>query len=253
MKKEEIGFEKEPVPGWRKRLQVRFPEQAFEGDEDYDRVLEQFIDGVEADERSFKEANDQMIALLKMNPELASVMDDMLRNKVPFRVALAGHYGPEELVPQDGDDDYDAWQGKYEERKRRLADDDRMLEELGVNETASMKVIDGFCREKEMTEEEREEFLNACDEEIADVVRKKVSRKFLETMWNGLHAERIAGDAAREAEIKTRNEKIEAKRAEERRRNYGDGVPSPVQTGGGQSERKEEGFLDDVIGRRSFI
>ena len=238
---------------WKERLGKRFPDRKLEKDEDYDRVMVEFMDGVEVGEKGFKDANDRMIELLKMNPELASVVDDMLKNHAPFRVALVKHYGAEDLTPQEGDEDYEGWKAAYQQRRKRLEERDCQLRELVENETASMQVIEDFCREKDMTDEQQDDFMEACDQEIAAVVRKKVSQRFLETMWKGIHAEELQSEAAREAEIRTRNEKIEIARKREEKNVKGDGVPAPTQNGGERKEKKGDGFLDDILGKRDFI
>ena len=215
------------------RLKERYPDENPETPEDWESLRIKYMDENDANE---KEIND----LISSDVELAQILTDMMVNHLPFRAALARTIDVADLTPQQGDEDYEAWDKAYNER---IAYNKQMVErqkEIEENADKSFENIDKFCEEKGYDEATKQSIIDFINSVFDAIVMKNISPELLEQLDKARTYDTAVRDAALEGEVKGRNANIEAQRAEEMEQEEGDGVPVPAATGGSPLQPKEE-------------
>lgn len=206
------------------RLRERYPDANPEDDAGWEELRKRYMDDTEATE---KEIDD----LISSDVDLARVLSDMLVNKQPFRAALAKNIDVASLTPQEGDDDYEAWDKAYNER---VAQNKQMVarqQEIDANEVESFDNIDKFCAEKGYDDKTKDAIVDYINEVFDAIVMKKITPELLERMDKARTYDSAVRDAELKGEVKGRNANIEAQRVEEMEHEEGDGIPVPRVSG----------------------
>jgi len=244
---------KEETPKERHRITERliksFPDKEFASDDEaFDHAIE-YLDHLEDYQKRNNETNEKLYDMFDKNPELVAFVGDII-NGAPIVAALARNFDLNDIEPQMGDPDYEAWDKAKKERESKLSERKKTMEMLEKNKIASQKEINDFIKESKLSEEEANDFLQKVDEALNPLTKGLVGKDFLKMMRKALSHEKEVENAAKAAEIKTKNEKIVAERVK-KSQSQGDGLPH-VQSQGTPLDgaaRSSEDDLFDAIDR----
>ena len=223
------------------RLKEKYPEEDMSKEDALNALMQKYMDESEANER---EVND----LLSSDAELATVITDMMVNKLPFRAALARTVDLDALKPQEGEEDYEAWKKAYDER---VAANKKMVErqkEIEENEGKSFEVIDTFCKEKNYDDKTKDSIVDFINEIFDAIVMKKISPELLQKIDNARTFDSAVREAALQGEVKGRNANIEAQRVDEMEKETGDGIPAPRAAASTPLKAQEAPEKRDIMG-----
>jgi hypothetical protein len=233
------------------RLAKEYPGKTYETDEDYENAHEELVNSLIGYRDRGVVANQKLVALFEAEPQIADVISAMIGGAT-MRSAFAKHFGAEDLVPEEGDPDYESWEKNNQDRLERLDKTNKFNQEFNENLEFSEKSIDEFAKENNLKPEEAEKILGEFDDMLKDIFRGKITKETLTKIMRAVkHDEAVKEakkDGLEEGEIKARNEKIKATK-EEAADKKGDGMPILKSTGDAieDAENKPEG--EQIIDR----
>ena len=238
----------------RKAAQEKYPDFTPEDDSEWNEKEDEVFTSLYDDNKTYRDAESKLDEIISTDPELADVLNDMVVDKVPFRVAIAKHYSQEDLIPVEGEEDFDAYQSAFEERVNRKKARDERDAQIAANEEESLNAIDTFAEEKGMDEEGKKGFIGFINDIFSEMLYKKLTPQTLSAFYNAMNHDVDVADVAEAAEIKGRNAKIEADMAEEDAAAEGDGMPDLGTKGGAVEDTapSQATMLDDIVNRRKF-
>lgn len=247
--KVEAGGQAEEMSGmpseiW-KRLQGRYPGEPPADAAGWEEIFGRYMDDSEAEMGKYKEAETQMTELCKVYPEFAAVVYELVENRLPFRAAVAKVFSQEDLIPQEGDEDYEAYRAAYAERLEGVKKREAQTREIDANEAKSVETIDRFCEEKGLDDEQKEQLIDVINDHFTELLYKRISPEMLEGFLKQMSYDDAVTEAEKAGLIRGRNEQIEAKRRREHAAADGDGLPGAG--GGGALQPAEK------IRKRSFF
>lgn len=222
------------------RLKARYPDENPETDEDWERLRNKYMDDLEASEKDHAEFEREVDDLIASDTDLAIVLNRMLVDKLPFRAALASALDTADLKPEEGDEDYAAWDKAY---KERVSHNKAMVErqkEIDANAEKSFENIDKFCTDRGYDDKTKDGIVDFINEVFDAIVMKDISPELLEKLDKARTYDSAVRDAELKGEVKGRNANIEAQRVNEMEQEEGDGIPAPRATGGSPLQPKEE-------------
>ena len=167
-----------PLKPWQERVKSSYADREFGGDEDYDAAADELIADLSGKVETINKANAKLKSVLVDSPETAQFLA-MLIEGASVPEALARCFDMDSITPQEGDPDYEKWNGAIAERKKKHEADEKFNEELTTNKVESSKAFDAFVKEKGMSEDEADSFLDQIDEVLSSVYRGKVTADFL--------------------------------------------------------------------------
>lgn len=233
-KKENPGMQ-EITPGrhskFRERIRLAYPAENPSDDDAWDLLGEKLATDYDARLKPFQDVVARMNELLAEEPDFAGIVCDMLENGVPFRVAIAKHFSQEDLIPVEGEEDYDAYRQVQDERLKTAQRKEQQGAQIAANEEATLKVIDDYCEQQGMSEQEKDELIEYVNNVFTELLYKRISAEMLAGFVKSMHYDTDVAEAAEVAEIKGRNAAIELKRAADNHNVAGDGIPEVA--GGG--------------------
>lgn len=236
----------------RKRAQEKYPDFNPEDEKEWEAKEDEVFGELEESNKGYKDAEAKLDELISTDEELANVLNDMIVNKVPLRVAIAKYYSQEDLLPVEGEEDFEAYQNAYNERVSKKEAKDARDKEIADNEAKSLDAIDAFASEKGMDDEAKKGFVEFINNTFNDMLYKKLSPETLGAFYNAMNHDADVKSAEEAGEIKGRNANIEAQMEEEEKNEAGDGIPAVGK--GGSSEQPEEQesstMLDSIINRK---
>lgn len=243
---EDVSVGPVELKGSRKRLKDRYPEENPADEEAWDSLYNRYMDENEAEVGKYKNAEERMSELCSIYPEFAELVYNMLENKMPLRAAVAKVFAQEDLIPEEGDDDYEAYRKAYEERVEGLKTRDSQTKEIEVNEAKSIETIDSFCAEKGLSDEQKEKLIEVINDHFTELLYKRISPEMLEGFLKQMNFDAAVEEAEKVGEIRGKNANIEAKRVKEQQVEAGDGLPN---SGGGGKlnvipKQKAKSFFD---------
>ena len=248
----EVTPEKKPYR-WADRLSKEYPDRKYESDDDYDTAMDEYLGELEGYRERGRLANQKLIGLFDTEPVVGSIVRDMLEGS-SARSALARHFAPEDLVPQDGDDDIEAWKKNKAEREDRLAKRKKRDEDYANNTKATQAAIEEFVTENGMDDAAAGEFLSYIDTHIGDVMNGKLSKDLLSMFHKARNYEAEVAKARETGEIAGQNKKIVAEKEKEP---VGDGLPKPKNTGSGPDQpQRQQSWIDglrDAAKKREIV
>lgn len=220
----ETGGSTEQTPTKHKlfiRIAAANPDKNYEKDEDMLDAADELIDMLQGTVNKSNEVNQKLSEALEANPELSEILLDVIKG-VPFPVAVARHYGPEDFALNESEPDYEAYQQASAERIKKQADKKAFEDQLLANADLSVAELEAFISEKEMTPEQAEGFKSKVETALEEIFQGKVSKTFLTNMYKAeIHEEEVS-TAREQGEIVGRNSKIAA----EFDKSSGDGMPA---------------------------
>lgn len=178
--------------------------------------------------RKYKEANmkanERLLELFDEYPEIPAIIRDLDKG-ADFRVALARHIDLDELKPVDGEPNMDEWKKAREERQNKRKEKETFSQRMEENINFSRAEIEAFKKENNLDEQQAQGFFDTVNQLLDQIFDGKVDRKFLSMLHKAQNADKLAAEARKQGEIKGKNEKIEAVKAENTKKS-GDGLPS---------------------------
>lgn len=196
---------------------------------------------------AMEEANQVIMDVLDAEPVLAKIIQDISMGAT-FREAIARHIDPEDLVAQQGDPDFEAWEKNRTARSEELGKRKEMDEKLAANKEMTMAEIRAFAEEHNMTPEAATDFLGQLDELFTNVYSGLIDRKTLNLLKKAIDADQMVAEAKQEGEIEGRNAKIKETIAPTK---VGDGLPkvaateNPVQ----EAPPKKKGYIENLLNK----
>lgn len=181
-------------------------------------------------------------------PELALIIED-LADGVPFEVALAKQFDPEDIWPEGGINT-DAAKEAHAARKAKRQEALEYTKRRDENIKNSNAEIQAFLEEQKAngwTAEDVERFIDFVDELMGDYEDGKISKTSLVRMLQAMNYDEAVAAAQEAGEVAGKNKVIEAKRI--RKATEKDGLP----TGGGASippveqPAEESDVIDEVL------
>lgn len=212
MEEEVIKQEEMPMPKLRMRLKERYADIQPQTDEEWAALEDRFADEtaeMESELASYKEANMTLQELVEMNPELGSFLVDLAVNKMPLSVAFARNMDMDSIMPQEGEPDMEAYKEAYKERLSQKEKRKKLDETILKNEQESLDRIDAFAVEKGLTEEQKQQLLDAIEQDISDILQKNITEKILNVYYKDMVFEEEVSAAQKAGEITGRNAVIE--------------------------------------------
>ena len=201
----------------RERITKHYPDADHENDETFYKNAYERYDKLSEYQKKNQAVNENMIKTFNSNPELAGFMRDVMKG-APISEAIARNLDVDSIKPMEGEPDYDKWNESLAERKKRLADQEAYLKSIDENVNSTVEEIKNFQQEAGLSDEDTQTFIKQVDAFVADAITGKVSKQVLQM----LHKAFTADDQIKAAEIKGRNENIEAKKVVKK---DGDGMP----------------------------
>lgn len=243
------GAEKSEVKKHRyaEKLIKVFPDRKFEKDEDYDTALDEHLEGLEQYKDRAVKVNSKLMAGFEAEPAVGDAIRDWL-NGSTFRAAIARHFSPDDFTPQEGDEDYEAWNKNKTKREEDLARRRQLMEERDNNLKVSQETMINFAKENDMDEEAAEKFYSKIDEMISAINSGNISKETLLAMRRAFNYEQEVSKEKEKAAAAERNKIIVAqKEAPEKK---GDGLPKLSKTSNEpEMVKSTPTWLDGVIER----
>lgn len=228
----------------RENIAKRYPDQIPDND-DWTELEDRYSDEIESEVGRYKEGEMTMQELVSVYPELGMILNDMVANKVPFRVAITKYLSQEDLIPMEGEEDYSAYQSAYEERKKGVEKKKSLESQIQQNEANTIAAIDKYCDGKGYSEEEKEALFDFMNDIFIKMLHKEINENIVQALDNARNYNKDVESAKQIGKIEGRNENIELVKA---KKPQSDGIPS-VGSSADIAPKKQNGFFDDVKDR----
>lgn len=239
---------------YREKIKARYPDANPQTDDEWLDMEDKYAEEVEG-MLSQNEADSQVIKEVMMAyPELAMFLNDLFVNKLPLRAAIAKHFAQEDLIPQEGDDDYEVHKKASQERLETVKKREAMDKEIEANQDASISAIDSYAEKNGYSEEQKNGLLDFINDTFQELLMKKISENILSAFDKAMNYDNDVTSAAQAGEVSGKNAAIELKKGKVNEAMAGDGVP--ILGKGGAIEEKEIGRnqrLFGDIGKRKGI
>lgn len=237
-----------PVHKYADKLLKVYSDRKFEKPEDFDVALDEYLNELEDYKERGSLANQKLIAAFESDPSVGEILKDYV-NGASFRSAIARHLSPEDLIPQEGDADYDQWAKNKKEREELFQKRKRQEEERGKNIEESRKVINEFAQKNKLDDKAINEFLEKVDNIINSVYEGRITHEFLDFMNKALNFEKEMAKAIEEERIKLNNQKILVQK--EGQVKTGDGLPNlkKIITPDDGIVKKQPHLIDRIVER----
>lgn len=243
----EVVAEDTPVRPLRRAVIEKYPDFASDDEDEWAAKEDEYFTEVYNYNKSYRDAEAQLDELIATDEELASVLNDMVVNKTPFRVSIAKFLSQDDLIPVEGEEDFETYQSAYAERLDRKAKRDAREAEIEANEVASLEAIDAFAVEHEMDDDQKNSFIEYINGIFDNMLYKRLSPEVLGAFYNAMNYDADVSAAAEAGEIKGRNAKIEADMVSEDADIEGDGLPV-LDKGAGIEGEREPNEVDQFFG-----
>lgn len=249
---EEVTSEEVVVPTLRKyreKVKARYPDFNPEKEEDWAEMEDRYAEEVEADLGKYKEAENKIIEAMKADASFAQAVMDVAVNGLPFRAAIAKALSQDDLIPKEGDDDYEAYQAAREENLQKANKMSEMEKQIAANEEATLANLDKFAEENGYTEEQKDALINLINETFDKLMMKEISAELLLSFHKMMNFDAEVQAAQKAGEIEGRNTAIEIKKAKDTKDKAGDGVPVPASSSVEDRAKKRNSMFEGVGNR----
>lgn len=224
-----------PISPFRQRLAAHFADAAEDltNDEVADRLACQWADELEQQLARFADTEGRLNLVLTEQPELATIVETMLADGLPLRVAIRRTLAPDALLPQPGDDDYAAF---AEQREM----DDAAVKQLDANLNESMSLLKQFAKEHKLDDAAQRELVDAINADFDNLLERRLTAEMLAGYRKRLRYDADVEEARSKGELAGRNANIEARMVADLAARQGDGLPQPHS--GGYAPRMLKGL-----------
>jgi hypothetical protein len=216
------------------RIKSAYPDDTFEGDDAIYDKASSHLDGLEEFKGKGMEVNQKLITMLRGEPELEGIVKCVLKG-MPTRAAIAKYFSPEDLIPAEGEGDFNDYQTSANDRVQRVADRDKFETEVTDNLAESEATLKAFAEEVGLDDNQSAELIDLVSEIMGDLYKGKLPKSLLAHVHKSTTADKQIEDAAADGELKGKNAKIEEKMTGVKK--TGDKIP--VFNGGKTDEIKE--------------
>ena len=219
---------------FRQRLAAHFADQQpdLTADDVADKLACQWTDELEEKLARYADTDGRVTRLLENQPLVANLIEAMLDEEVPLRVAVRRTLDPESLQPQPGDDDYEAF-------AQQKAEADTQHAQLEANLKQSMSVLQQFALEHKLDDLAQEALVEAINADFDNLLERRITAEMLKGYRKRLNYDHDVDEARKDGELKGRNENISARMATQKAAQLGDGLPQPQ--GGGYAPKMLKG------------
>lgn len=219
---------------FRQRLALHFADLKpdLASDEVADQLACQWAEEMEQALARYTDTEGRVGRLLENQPLVATLIEAMIDEELPLRVAVRRFLDAESLQPQPGDDDYEAFARQKEEA-------DQLQARLEANLKQSLGVLQLYAVEKKLDELAQQQLVDAINADFDNLLERRVTNEMLENYYKRLYYDRDVDAARNEGELKGRNENISAQMAAQKAALLGDGLPQPQ--GGGYAPKMLKG------------
>lgn len=197
----------------RQRTSKRHEGQEFGSDEDYYRQMRADADEDDAYMKKYRENEDMVNNLFNSDPRAADFWNQWKanpdRNPIAYMIRVYGTDGLKEELedPQFAD--------KFEEANKeylqRIADGKDYAEQVEKNLDKSIDVIDAWAAKNGMSTEEADKVAQAVFDRYKRIHLGELTEDDLDWVYKAQNHDADVEDAAREGEIRGRNQKIQEK------------------------------------------
>jgi len=217
------------------RISAINPDEKIE-DEDahYERALS-YLEQLESETAKRRDADKKLLDVLRSEPELEGITRAVMKG-VPTRAAIAKYFDPQDLVPQEGEDDLDAYKQYAQERRQRLEEREKFEKEVEENLSKSEAILVEFTKEHNLDDTKKVELIDTVSSMMDDLYKGILPKELLDHVMRSKMKDIEVSKAFEQGEIKGKNEKIEEKKIIAKK--TGDNIP--VFNGGKTEEIKEE-------------
>lgn len=239
---------------YQEKMKARYADEYDPASNEPD-MLDRYAEEVEGDLTKYKEAEESLNETMRADPVFAQFVYDVAVNKLPMRAAIAKYFAAEDLIPQEGDDDFEAHQAAYKERVDKSNKMSALEKEIAANEEASFANIDAFAQEQGYSEEQKTALIDKINSVLQDAIEKKISPELLMSFHKMLSFDSEVEAAKEAGKIEGKNEKIESIKAKEEEEIVGDGVPvtgTGTEAAVAMRARKQDPFFGGIKKRNSI-
>lgn len=248
--------EQAPAPSLRKyreRIKARYPDVNPEKEEDWYDLEDRYAEEVEADLGKYKSVDEALTEAMKAEPEFAEIAYDIAVNKVPFRIAIARHLSQEDLIPGEGDPDYEEFQKVRSERLSQSKAMEERNKQIEANEAKTLEAIDAFAQENGYSEEQKGSLISLINDTFDKLIMKEISPELLLSFHKMMNFDQEVLAAEEAGKIEGRNESIDLKKKTDKDKKEGDGVPVPAGVKSKDVVAKRTNQFFEGIGNRPKI
>jgi len=228
----------------REKIKARYPDENPQSDEEWYALEDRYAEDVEGELGKNKESAMTLHEVMLAYPELAMILHDIVVNKLPVRAAIARHFSQEDLISQEGDDDYEAVNTAYNERVANAKKREEIDKEIEANQEATIATIDSYCEKKKYSEEQKTGLLDFINDTFQNLLMKKCTEPIIEAFDKAMNYDTDIAQATEVGEINGKNASLETKIAKEKV--VDDGVPTPGK--GGPIKEVEVGKNTRIFG-----
>lgn len=225
----------EVLSPFRQRLAKYFEDQQpdLTADAEADRLACQWADDLEGRLARYADTEGRVTGLLERQPHVAELLQQLLDDDaLPLRVAVRRTLGEEGLLPQPGDDGYEAFAQQKAEAENRQA-------QLEANLKQSLEVLRKYADEHKLDEHDQQALVEAINADFDNLLERRITDEMLQGYLKRLRYDLDVDNARHEGELKGRNENISARMAAQKAAQLGDGLPQPQ--GGGYAPKMLKG------------
>lgn len=219
-----------------------FPGMDFRSEQEAQQAVIEEIEDLRTYRKKNRVAIKAFTDLLQSNENVANFFSDLAKG-APEAEAIARNFDIENLKPQEGDPDYEAWEKGNQERIKRVKEQEKQKKLLEYNQKASVDNFDAWCKKRGITKQKGQQDLQKMFELINQFNMLEINEQALDTMYRAIHHEEEVEKAEKKAAIKAKNE-VASKKIE-KKDPVGDGLPNITGSGKtpeGKAKLKESDF-----------
>lgn len=196
---------------YREFLTQKYPDRTFESEQEAEDAFYEDYSQDTQSLKGYREDNEKIFELMSDNPELGQIMSELSKG-TPFIVAVAKSIDLQDLIPEKGEPNYEAYTKAASERKARRAELDSQSKEFIANQEQTQADAIEFFEKNNIPDEECKGLVLFMDGIIADMARGKISKEVLRKLYEAYRYEEDVATAADAGRVEGRNQKIEEKR-----------------------------------------
>ena len=227
----------------------KYPEKAYENDEEFDGMLADHLEATDARIEKLEGAEKTFREVAMNHPELLDMVEDLADDpEMTLAEALYNNVDEEEYLPEEGTPDFERMRNARKARKGRNEEAEAYRKQLAENLATSEEVIKKYFAENEVSEEEQKAIGEFIDDLLAGVVENRITADTMAAFRRARNYERDMAEAEAVGQIKGKNAKIDAER--QRKQEETDGLPAPGSAAGVSVKPPvEKTFMDEIVER----
>ena len=227
----------------------KYPEKAYENDEEFDGMLADHLEATDARIEKLEGAEKTFREVAMNHPELLDMVEDLADDpEMTLAEALYNNVDEEEYLPEEGTPDFERMRKARKARKTRNDEAEAYRKQLAENLATSEEVIKKYFAENEVSEEEQKAIGEFIDDLLAGVVENRITADTMAAFRRARNYERDMAEAEAVGQIKGKNAKIDAER--QRKQEETDGLPAPGSAAGVSVKPPvEKTFMDEIVER----